>query len=232
MSYLPTTSAQTTALQRGVMSQIYLWMTAGLLVTGAVASWTATSPGMINLIYGNPFMIWVLLIGQIVMVVALGAGIMRLSTGVATALFLAYAALNGLTLSSIFLVYSQESIAQTFFVTAGTFGAMSLVGYFTKADLSGMGRFLIFALIGLVIGSIVNIFWANSTLYWIITYAGVLIFAGLTAWDTQKLKVLSQQARDEPTARRIALLGALTLYLDFINLFLFLLRIFGGSRNN
>ncbi len=144
---------------------------------------------------------------------------------------MAYAALNGLTFSVIFLVYTRASIAQTFFATAGTFGAISFYGYTTKRDLSGMGGVLRMALIGFLIGSLINFFWANSALYWFLTYAGIAIFIGLTAWDTQQIKQMSLQARDEISARRIAILGALKLYLDFINLFLLLLRILGGRRS-
>jgi FtsH-binding integral membrane protein len=142
-----------------------------------------------------------------------------------------YAAINGLTMAAIFLAYTQASIASTFFVTAGTFGAMSLYGYTTKRDLSSVGNFAIMALIGLLIASIVNIFLRSTALYWILTYAGVLIFVALTAWDTQKIKRLAAQVGDETSAGRVAVLGALTLYLDFINLFIYLLRILGVRRN-
>jgi FtsH-binding integral membrane protein len=205
-------------------------MTAGLLITGAVAAYTANSLRLLQLIFGNPITIWVLFIGQILLVIGLSAGIGRLAPGAATALFLAYSALNGLTLSAIFLIYTRESIAWTFFITAGTFGVMSLYGYTTKRDLTRMGSLLIMALIGLLLASLVNIFLRSTGLYWIITYAGVLTFVGLIAWDTQKIRWLSTQATDDISARRVALLGSLMFYLDFINLFLFLLRIFGRRR--
>jgi FtsH-binding integral membrane protein len=229
MSYMPSpvVSADAQLRQSSIINQVYAWMTAGLLVTGAVAAYTANSPALLNLIFGNPFGIWVLFIAQIAMVLGLSAGIGRLAPATATALFIAYAALNGLTMASIFLVYTRTSIASTFFITAATFAAMSMYGYVTKRDLTRMGSLLFMALIGLVLASLVNFFLRNSTLYWIITYAGVLIFIGLIAWDTQKIKHLSQQATDDTSARRIAILGSLMLYLDFINLFLFLLRIFG-----
>ena len=144
--------------------------------------------------------------------------------------FLAYSFLNGLTLSVVFLAYTKSSIASTFFVTAGTFAAMSLYGYFTKKDLSSWGNLFFMALIGLIIATIVNVFWANTTLYWVTTYAGVLIFVGLTAYDTNRIKqMLANQEVNEGT-QKLALLGALTLYLDFINMFLYLLRIFGDRR--
>lgn len=231
MSYGPYIGSPTDALRRqAVMTQVYLWMTAGLLVTGAIAMFVAGVPALVNAIVFNPILFFGLIIAQVGMVWYLSARVMDLSPGAATGLFLGYAALNGLTLSVIFLAYTAASIAGTFFVTAGTFGAMSAYGYFTKRDLSGMGSFLFMALIGLILASIVNIFWANSTLYWIITYAGVLIFVALTAYDTQKIKRMTDQVRDEQSERRVAIYGALTLYLDFINLFLFLLRILGNRR--
>ncbi len=229
MSYMPTpvVSADAQLRQSSIISQVYAWMTAGLLVTGAVAAYTAQSQWLLQLIFGNPFGIWVLFIAQIAMVLGLSAGIGRLAPATATALFIAYAALNGLTMASIFLVYTRTSIASTFFITASTFGVMSLYGYTTKRDLTKMGSLLFMALIGLILASLVNFFLKSTALYWIITYAGVLIFVGLIAWDTQKIKRLSTQATDETSGRRIAILGSLMLYLDFINLFLFLLRIFG-----
>jgi FtsH-binding integral membrane protein len=231
MSYLPYTSAQTTALRNGVMNRVYAWMTAGLLVTGAVASFVAASNTLVSLIFGNPIMFFGLFIVQIVAVIGLSAGINRLSPAVATAIFMGYAALNGLTMAAVFLAYTQASIASTFFVTAGTFGAMSLYGYTTKRDLSSVGQFAIMALIGLLIASVVNIFLRSTALYWVLTYAGVLIFVALTAWDTQKIKRLAAQVEDETSAGRVAVLGALTLYLDFINLFIYLLRILGVRRD-
>jgi uncharacterized protein len=229
MSYMPTpvVSADAQLRQSSIISQVYAWMTAGLLVTGAVAAYTAQSQLLLQLIFGNPFGIWVLFIAQIAMVLGLSAGIGRLAPATATGLFIAYAALNGLTMASIFLVYTRTSIASTFFITASTFGVMSLYGYTTKRDLTKMGSLLFMALIGLILASLVNFFLQSTALYWIITYAGVLIFVGLIAWDTQKIKRLSTQATDETSARRIAILGSLMLYLDFINLFLFMLRIFG-----
>jgi uncharacterized protein len=231
MSYMPYTTAQTTALQNGVMHRVYAWMTAGLLVTGAVASFVAGSAELTNLIFGNPFLFFGLFIAQIVMVIGLSAGINRLAPSVAMALFIGYAALNGLTFSAIFLAYTEASIASTFFVTAGTFGAMSLYGYTTKRDLSGVGNFAVMALIGLLIASVVNMFLRNEAIYWILTYAGVLIFVALTAWDTQKIKRLAAEVSDETSAGRVAVIGALTLYMDFINLFIYLLRILGVRRD-
>ena len=231
MSYMPFVDAQTTALRNGVMSRVYAWMTAGLFVTAAVASFVFNSTALSSLIFGNPLIFFGLFIVEIIAVVGLSAGINRLSPAAATAIFMGYAALNGLTLSAIFLAYTQASIASTFFVTAATFGAMSFYGSTNKRDLTRVGNIAIMALIGLLIASIVNIFLHSAALYWVITYAGVLIFVALTARDTQKIKQLATQVNDERSAGRIAVLGSLILYLDFINLFIFLLRIFGVRRN-
>lgn len=232
MSYqsTPLVGANTQLRQRTILGQVYAWMTAALLVTAAVAAYTASSPALLNLIYGNPFAVWILFIAQIALVIALSAAITRIAPGTAVVLFVGYAALNGLTLSAILLVYTQTSIAQTFLATAATFGVMSLYGYTTKRDLSAVGSLLVMALIGFLIGTVINFFWANSTLYWVLTYLGIAIFIGLTAWDTQKIKLMIQEAEDDTTARRVAIIGALTLYLDFINLFLLLLRITGNER--
>jgi uncharacterized protein len=230
MTFAPYTTAQTTALRSGVMSRVYAWMTAGLLVTAAVASFVAGSEALTDAIFGNPMLFIGLFVVQIVAVIGLSAGINRLAPAVATAIFMGYAAINGLTLSAVFLAYTEASLASTFVITAGTFGAMSLYGYTTKRDLSTVGNIAVMALIGVLIASVVSIFLRSEGLYWIISYAGVLIFVALTAWDTQKIKNLSQQVMSETDAGRVAVIGALTLYLDFINLFLFLLRILGGRR--
>src|SRR5262245_19299311 len=232
MSYSPTplVSADVQLRQNSFLGQVYAWMAAGLLVTSAVAAYTASAPSVLNLIFGNPLTIWVLFIAQIGLVIGLSAAIDRLAPGAAVALFVAYAALNGLTLSAIFLVYTYTSISQAFLATAATFLVMSLYSATTKRDLSTAGNLLVMALIGFVIGSIVNLFWANSALYWVLTYLGIAIFIGLTAYDTQQIKQMSQQAQNDDTARRLAIIGALRLYLDFINLFLLLLRIVGSPR--
>jgi uncharacterized protein len=232
MSYptTPLVTADAQLRQRSILGQVYAWMTAGLLVTAAVAAYTATTPIVLNLIYGNPFTIWLLFLAQIGLVIGLSAAIDRLAPGTAVALFVGYAALNGLTLSAILLVYTYTSISQAFLATAATFGVMSLYGYTTKRDLSTVGNLLVMALIGFFIGSIINVFWANSALYWLLTYLGIAVFIGLTAYDTQQIKRLIQQASDDTTAQRVAIIGALKLYLDFINLFVLLLRIFGSPR--
>jgi FtsH-binding integral membrane protein len=171
------------------------------------------------------------LIAQIGLVMAISGAVNRISAPVATVLFLIYAALNGVWLSVLFLIYTRASLASTFMVTAGAFGATSLYGFVTKRDLTRLGSLLFMALIGLILASLVNLFWHNSALYWLVSYAGVLIFVGLTAFDTQRLKMIAMQTSDNPAmANRMAVVGSLTLYLDFINLFLFLLRIMGDRR--
>ncbi len=213
---------------QGIMTKVYAWMTAGLMVTGAIAMFTANTPALLGLVQSPVF--FVLIIIELGMVIFLSVRIHKMHPSTATGFFLGYSALNGLTLSFIFLAYTSVSIASTFFITAGMFGAMSFYGYTTKRDLTGVGQFLVMALIGFLIASVVNLFFANEMLYWITTYVGVLIFVGLTAWDTQKIKRMSQQATGEDTIQRIAIIGALMLYLDFINMFLMLLRIFGDRR--
>src|SRR6266540_834935 len=230
MSYptTPLVRADAQLRQKSILGQVYAWMTAGLLVTSAVAAYAASAPIVLNVLYGNPLTIWVLFLAQIGLVIGLSAAIDRLAPLAAVALFIAYAALNGLTLSAILLVYTYTSIAQAFLATAATFLVMSLYGATTKRDLSTAGNLLVMALIGFFVGSIVNLFWANSAAYWVLTYLGIALFIGLTAYDTQQIKRMSQQAHDDTTARRLAIIGALKLYLDFINLFVLLLRIFGS----
>ncbi|MDO4930696.1 MAG: Bax inhibitor-1/YccA family protein [Bacteroidales bacterium] len=217
-----------------LMRKMYLWMTLGLAMTGLTAAYVASNAALMQTIFGSSSTLLILIIAEVALVWILSARIMKMSFMTAGLMFAAYSILNGATLSVIFLAYSAEVIATTFFATAGTFGAMSLIGYFVKRDLSAIGRFCFMALIGIIIASIVNIFVASSALYWGITYLGVLIFAGLTAYDTQKLKLMMMQYGDELNegTMKLALLGSLTLYLDFINLFLFLLRIFGGGSRD
>lgn len=214
------------------MRQVYSWMTVGLLLTAAVAFGVAASPSIQMAIFSNIFIPLVLIIAQFGIVIALSAAVHKMSAGMATAMFLAYATLTGVTLSSIFIVYPIGSIANAFFTCAGMFLAMSIYGTVTKRDLSGMGNFLFMGLIGIIIASIVNIFLANSMMDFIISICGVIIFTGLTAYDTQKLIRFGSMAplSDGTAVRRGAILGALTLYLDFINLFLMLLRLFGGRN--
>ena len=226
------TSVDKSAAFPALMRNVYIWMTMALAVTGLTAAYVSSSPAILQYIFTGKT-IWLLALGELGLVWYLSARIMKISFSTAGILFVLFSILNGVTLSSIFLVYTMESIALTFYITAGTFGAMSLVGYFTKKDLSTMGRFLVMALIGLIIASIVNLFMQSTMLMWITTYAGVLIFCGLTAYDTQKIKdmlIFYGNETHEGTLK-IALMGSLTLYLDFINLFIYLLRIFGSRRD-
>ncbi len=236
MRYLPSDQAavDTTAYEGDiqlVFSQVYLLMALGLVITAVVAAWVSTSPSMVQLIYTNWWVPLALFVVQIVLVIALTAAISRLSTSVAVALFVVYAALLGVTLSAIFLVYTDASIATTFLVTGGTFGATSIFGFVTKRDLTKLGSLLIMLLIGFVLGSLLNLFLHSSALYWILTYAGIAIFVGLIAYDTQKIKRMAARGLAGGRTRGgLVVVGALALYLDFINLFLLLLRIFGRNR--
>ena len=217
--------------QAAYMTQVYGWMSIALLITATVAIWTASSETMLNLILGNRLIFFGLIAAELILVMALSAIVNRVSALAATAMFIGYSALNGLTLSIVFLIYTGSSIASTFFITAGTFAAMSAYGYFTKTDLTRMGNLLLMALIGLIIASVVNIFLQNETVYWITSFLGVLIFTGLTAYDTQKIKELyAVGTTDAESDRKGAIMGALRLYLDFINLFLYLLRFTGNRR--
>jgi FtsH-binding integral membrane protein len=214
------------------MAQVYGWMTCGLLLTAFVSWYAAHTPAIINFIFSSQITFFGLIILQLGLVFVISGMVNRLSGTAATGLFMLYSALTGLTLSSIFIAYTYSSIASTFVVTAGMFGAMSLYGYTTKRDLSGFGSMLFMGLIGIVLASLVNIWLKSPALMWAITYIGVLVFVGLTAYDTQKLKAMGEQlnADDKDSFRKYAIVGALTLYLDFINLFLMLLRIFGNRR--
>ncbi len=232
MAVSMTTMDQAQLRDRTLLQQVYAWMSGGLIVTALVALWSYSSGTIYNLLATTPSVLWALLIAEFAVVIGLSWGINRMSALLAAGAFLFYAALNGLTLSVMFLVYTEGSIASTFFVTGGVFGAMSLIGYTTKRDLSGLRGFLMMGLIGLLLASVVNYFLASSALYWITTYVGVAIFVGLTAYDTQKIKAMSARAdySNGEVVRKLAIMGALTLYLDFINLFLYLLRIFGRKR--
>ncbi len=224
--YNASTQALSTKVS-AVMKRVYFKMTLGLLVSAFIALWCSESQTYWQILSSHSWLIWFLLIAEIGLVIAITGGIRRLSTIAASGLFYLFAAVNGLALAPIFIVYTGSTIATTFFVTAGTFAAMSIYGFFTSNDLSRMGSILFMALIGLVIASVVNFFLHSETMMWIITYAGVLIFVGLTAWDTQQIKNMAIQM-DSASTGKLATIGALTLYLDFINLFLYLLRIFGN----
>jgi FtsH-binding integral membrane protein len=214
-----------------VLRRVYVWMTLGLLVTAGVAAFVSVSP-LSQVLAGQPLIFFALLIVELGLVVGLSWGINRISPATAMLLFFAYAVLNGLTFSVLFVVYTLGSVATTFLATAALFGAMSIIGYTTKMDLSKVGSFLFMGLIGLIIAMVVNIFWANTALGWIVTFAGILLFLGLTVYDTQRIKRMTAaalQQGDENVQARMGILGALALYLDFINLFLFILRL-GGQR--
>jgi hypothetical protein len=216
------------AEQRRFMVRVYNWMTAGLATTAVIAGAVAADKAMFQLIFGNPIIVIALVIAQLGLVFWLAARVHEMSAKTATMVFLGYSALTGLTLSSIFVVYPIATVGSAFMVTAGTFAAMSVYGYTTKSDLTSWGGFLFMGLIGIVLASLVNIWLASPAVQWIVTYVGVLIFVGLTAYDTQKIKamnILGNEGTDEDTKE--AIIGALTLYLDFINLFLMILRIMG-----
>jgi len=219
---------------RSYMLRVYNYMALALAVTGIAAIGTATyavnNPAFAQLLYASPLR-WVVMLAPLAFVLVLSFGINKLSYGAAQATFWAFAAVMGVSLSSIFLVYTGASIAQTFFVTAAAFGALSLYGYTTKRDLSAMGSFLIMGLFGLIIAMLVNLFLQSSALQFAISVIGVLIFAGLTAWDTQRIKgMYDYVAHDETLMGRTAIMGALSLYLDFINMFMFLLQFLGNRE--
>jgi len=213
---------------------VYNWMGIGLALTGFVAYYVSTSESLLRLVFGNPLLLMVLIVAELGLVFAIAGMVNRMSAATATALFVIYSGLNGVTLSSIFLVYVQTSIVSTFLICAATFIACSLYGWMTKRDLTSLGGFMIMGLIGIVIASLVNLFLQSSSVSAIISYIGVLVFVGLTAYDTQKIKnmAMTQPANlDGAVIRKGAILGALSLYLDFINLFLMLLSIFGQRRD-
>ncbi|MBR6885773.1 MAG: Bax inhibitor-1/YccA family protein [Prevotella sp.] len=215
-----------------LMRKVYTWMTLALVITGITAWVVAHSPAILQMIMTNKILFLGLLFGELILVWSVSAAINRLSLTTATLLFVLYSVLNGVTMSFIFLAYTYESVTNVFLITAGTFAAMAFFGYFTKTDLSSIGRILFMALIGLIIATIVNIFVKSNGFGMILNYLGVLIFVGLTAWDTQKIKQMLSMAEDTgETAQKVALMGALSLYLDFINLFIHLLRIMGNNRN-
>lgn len=214
-----------------LMRKVYVWMAMALAITAITAYGVASSPALTSLIFGNKLIFFGLIIAELVLVFWVSARIEKLSLTKATLMFIVYSVLNGATLATIFFAYSPEIITKTFFVTAGTFGAMAVYGYFTKSDLSSWGKLLIMAVIGLIIAGLVNIFLRSSLMDLVVSVIGVLIFVGLTAYDSQKIKrMLMMQADMGETAQKVALMGALSLYLDFINLFLYLLRLFGRER--
>jgi FtsH-binding integral membrane protein len=218
---------------RSLLRNTYLWMTGGLALTGVVAFGVASNQAVVQALVSNMILFFGLIVGELILVIYLSRRIMTLSPGAAVGGFALFAALNGVTLSLIFLAYTGTAIARVFFITAGTFAGVSLYAATTRRDLSGIGQYLFMGLIGIIIASLVNFFLRSETLYWIISYIGVAVFVGLTAYDTQIIKRWSDQQGDslaEADFMRLSILGALKLYLDFINLFLFFLRIFGRRR--
>jgi FtsH-binding integral membrane protein len=224
------TAEPTVTGQVSFFPRVYNWMAAGLGLTALVSLLTAASPAMLQLIFGNRLVFFGLVIAELGLVIALSGAIRRLSAFAATGMFLLYAALSGVTFAAIFIVYTRSSIASAFFVTAGTFGVMSLYGHVTRRDLTSWGSFLFMGLVGVILASVVNLFLHSEMVYWVSTYAGILVFVGLTAYDTQKLKVLARAGLSGEERQKAAIIGALQLYLDFVNLFLMLLRIFGRRR--
>ncbi len=227
----PPISISPTAVESRFLSRVYAWMAGGLAVTALVAWITLSTPALLQLVFGSRIVFFGLLIAELVLVAWLSGLVGRMSAGTASAVFIAYSALNGLTLSAVFLAYTSGSIASTFVVTAGTFGAMSIYGATTKRSLDGLGSFAFMGLIGVVIASLVNIFLRSSMLEFVVSCVGVIVFVGLTAYDTRRLKMLGATVdADSDEGRKGAVRGALSLYLDFVNLFLMLLRLFGRRR--
>ena len=234
MAQASVTRSRSEILVNDFVRSVYNWMAVGLCLTGAVAFYVSSSEAMMRFIFGNSMVFIVLILAELGLVFAISGMINKMSAGTATSLFVLYSALNGVTLSFIFLAYTSTSIASTFFICGGTFVACSIYGWTTKKDLTSMGGFLTMGLIGIIIASLVNMFIRSSAMNMIISYIGVIVFVGLTAYDTQKLKnmAMTQPAgEDGAVIRKGAILGALSLYLDFINLFLMLLRIFGQGRD-
>lgn len=233
IDYLPQGRALSNETFSTLLRNVYVWMSLALSITAFSALWVASSDLALNLFLGNPTSLLVLIIVQLGLALAFSWGLNRMSFPLASILFASYSFLTGVTCSSIFLIYTTESIVSTFFVTAGTFAGMSLYGYFTKKDLSSWGQYLIMGLIGIIIASLVNLFMNSETVMWVTTYIGVIIFVGLTAYDTQKIKnILADVSSEEmsESSMKLALLGSFILYLDFINLFIKLIRILGKRK--
>ena len=224
-------SPSTGALANKVMRRVYVKMLVAMLVTAVTSIYVSGSETILRFIYGNTFVTWGLIISQIAVVLVLSGRLNKLSVTAATLLFYLYSVLTGVVCSSILLLYTASSVGMTFLITAGVFAAMSIYGFTTSNDLTKFGSIMFMALIGLIICSVVNIFLKSSGMEWIISLAGVAIFIGLTAWDTQKIKNAAMYATDGTSAEKLATIGALSLYLDFVNLFIYLLRFFGGSRD-
>ncbi len=221
------------ARERSIIKNVYLWMTGGLALTGVIAYWLAGNQSVMYMLVSNPMLFFGAVIGELILVMFMSRRLMNMSSMAATLSFTAYAALNGVTLSVIFLAYTGATISLAFFTTAAMFGGMSLYAVTTKRELQGMAHYLMMGLIGIIIATIINFFLQSSALYYLISYIGVAVFMGLTAYDTQQIMRMSRQFSggvDETNYMRLSIMGALKLYLDFINIFLFVLRIFGRRR--
>jgi FtsH-binding integral membrane protein len=219
------------AQQRTYLVRVYGWMTVGLVFTALAAIYTLSQDYLIKAILTNSWLFFSLIIGELALVLVLNGALSRLSPPIATAMFLLYATLNGVTLSFILLIYTAASVGETFLITAGMFGVMSAYGYFTKRDLTSLGNILMMALVGVILASVFNIFFNVAAIYWIVTFLGIAVFVGLVAYDTQKIKRIMGATADGTEANyKAAIIGALILYLDFVNLFLLLLRLFGKRR--
>lgn len=232
LQYATQTADRATGIDEGLrayMLGVYNYMAAGLAVTGAVAYFTSQTPALMNAVYGTP-LAWVVMLAPLGLVLLLSFGINRMSAGAAQMVFWLFSGLMGLSLAYIFVIYTGESIARVFFITTSMFAGMSIYGYTTKRDLSGVGSFLIMGLIGLIVASLVNLFVQSSALHWALSVVGVLIFVGLTAYDTQKIRQMYYEGDGAEIAAKKSIMGALTLYLDFINLFLYLLRLLGNRE--
>lgn len=225
------TAEQAQELQRAFIVKVYGWMMTGLMLTGIVSFMTVSSTQILELVFSNKMVYIGLVIAQLGLVVWLSVRVAKMSAMTATLVFMGYSALTGLTLAIVFLAYTASSIASTFFVTGGMFGVMSFYGATTKRDLTGMGSFMMMGLVGVILASLVNLFFHNEMVYWISTYVGIIIFVGLTAYDTQKIKEMSALSlTDAESEQKGAIIGAFRLYLDFINLFLLLLRVLGRRK--
>jgi len=222
-------STQTQSVVGAFMTKVYTLMTLALFITGIIAMYVSSSEQILSILRDTKYLFMGLVIAQLGVVWYLSARVAKLSYTTSVLIFILYSVLSGVTFASIFIIYTASSIASTFFITAGTFAVMSLAGFFTKKDLSGFGSIMAMGLIGLLIATVVNYFLQSTTLNYIISYIGVMVFVGLTAYDTQKLKLMASQLEGEQ-AKKGAIMGALTLYLDFVNLFLFLLRILGDRK--
>ncbi|GBE28376.1 inner membrane protein YbhL [bacterium BMS3Bbin03] len=223
----------TAANENALLRSVYNWMMLGLLISGVVAYLAANSAGLQQILFGNSVVIWILLLGELGLVFAISGGVRTMSVSAASSLFLVFSIVNGLTISSIFLIYTSSSITTTFLAAGLTFGATSFYGYVTKTNLSSLGKYLFMGLIGIIIASVANFFMRSSAISWLVSYLGIIIFVGLTAYDTQKIRRLGERITNpsEEQFGKIAIVGALALYLDFINLFLLFLMLFGRGRD-